>query len=178
MSNSEELTLTEFLRDPKRAYEAVDRSRRLVIRRRNAPDLLLSRADSHEEEIEGAGAYARMLRNLVTHLTRQDLGDIVEESFPWTAYLSPEGRAQFATELATTFETCSELDTLAPLGQLLYEWKATAAAQADPELATRLSAPIPEPDGRLVPPTLTFEYSSAVASESPLRLPGTIEGFN
>lgn len=151
MPTTEQFTFRDLLREPKRVSEAVDRERRLLIHRRDAPDLIVTRADLFEDELAGANGFGRLLRNLIVHVPSGQVGDVVADALPWTRFLSKEGRAQLATELAATLDACADLETLVPLGQLLAEWKATAAVQADPELRARLATPIEVVDGRSVP---------------------------
>ena len=75
----------------------------------------------------------------------------VADALPWTRFLSEDGRAELTAELGATLDACAELETFVALGQLLAEWKATAAVQADPELRARLAAPVEAVDGRSVP---------------------------
>ena len=145
-----EYTFTEFLRSPREVAEAADRSPRLVIHRRNAPDLVLSRADRQRGEALGAAGAAALLSRLLGH-DNPKTGALIVEAMPWTRYLSEKGRCEFAREFAETLAVSAELDSFAPLAQMLDEWKATAALQADPELADELARPISEPDGRPVP---------------------------
>jgi hypothetical protein len=58
---------------------------------------------------------------------------------------------EFAAALARAPQLGADLDSLAPAGQLVTEWKATAAIQADPDLVEALTMPIPVPDGGPVP---------------------------
>lgn len=145
-----EYTFTEFLRSPREVAEAADRSPRLIIHRRNAPDLVLSRADRRRGEAVGAAGAAALLSQLLAHDSLQ-AGALIVEALPWTRCLSEKGRSEFALEFAEILAVSAELDSFAPLAQMLDEWKATAALQADPELADELARPIPEPDGRPVP---------------------------
>jgi hypothetical protein len=68
---------------------------RVVIHRRNAADLVLSRA-SDLSELAG---FARLLAHIVKHVPDRDLARTVREALPWTSYLSEEGRKEFVTEL-------------------------------------------------------------------------------
>lgn len=145
-----EYTFTEFLRSPREVAEAADRSPRLVIHRRNAPDLVLSRADRRRGEAVGAAGAAALLSRLLGRDSTQAAA-LVAEAMPWTRFLSEQGRSDFVLEFAETLAVSAELDSFAPLAQMLDEWKATAALQADPELADELARPIPDPDGRPVP---------------------------
>lgn len=145
-----EYTLTEFLRSPREVAEAADRFPRLIIHRRNAPDLVLSRADRRRGEAVGAAGAASLLSRLLGRDPLQ-ARELIVEAFPWARYLSEKGRSEFALEFAETLAVSAELDSFAPLAQVLEGWKATATLQADPELADELARPVPEPDGRPVP---------------------------
>ena len=151
MPTTEQFTFRDLLREPKRVSEAVDRERRLVIHRRGAPDLVVTRADLFEDELAGASGLGRLLRNLLTRVPSSEVGDVVADALPWTRFLSEDGRAELTAELGATLDACAELETFVALGQLLAEWKATAAVQADPELSARLATPIEVVDGRGVP---------------------------
>ncbi len=151
MPTTEQLTFRDLLREPKRVSEVVDRERRLLIHRRGAPDLVVTRADLFEDELAGASGLGRLLRNLLAHVPPSEVGEVVADALPWTRFLSEEGRSELTAELGATLDACAELETFVALGQLLAAWKATAAAQADPELRARLAAPIEAVDGRSVP---------------------------
>lgn len=145
----EHFTFRDLLREPVRVSDAVDRNRWVHVSRRDGPDLVVLRSDWFESSFAGAGAIARLLQP--SALSSQPDRAQLEASFPWTRFLSSEACAAFVAELASTLEICEQLDTFAPLGQLITEWKATAAIQADPELAAQLTSPIEVADGRPVP---------------------------
>jgi hypothetical protein len=151
MSIANEYTLTDLLRSPNVVTEAADRASQLIIHRRNAPDLLLMRADRQHWDFDGAAGTGKLLAVLLGHLTSSDALDAIGTAMPWANYLSEEGRAAFASELAQALAASAELSSFAPVGQMLAEWKATAAIQADPDLADALSRPIEEPTGGIVP---------------------------
>lgn len=67
-------------------------------------------------------------------------------------FLSADDRAAFAREYVETFAACNDLQVWAPLGQLLHEWKATAAVAADPELAAALTTSIEDDFGPVPTP--------------------------
>ena len=47
---------------------------------------------------------------------------------------------EFIAEFTRAVVAASEVDSFAAVGQLLHEWRATAAVRSDRELAARLSA--------------------------------------
>ena len=151
MTIRNEYTLTDLLRSPKVVTEATDRVSQLVIHRRNAPDLLLMRADRQHWVFEGAQAVARLLTATWIHLGAEDSIPALDEAMPWTVYLSEAGRAEFFAELSKALLASAELNNFAPVGQVLSEWKATAAIRVDPELADVLTRPIEAPTGENVP---------------------------
>lgn len=148
---ADEYTFTQFLRSPNQVAEAADRVSQLVIRRRNAPDLVLMRADRQHWGFEGAEGAGRLLVTALSQLSMSGTLSAVGAAMPWTGYLSDAGRAQFAAELSKALVASAELNNFAPVGQLVAEWKATAALQADPDLAEALSRPIEVPSGQSVP---------------------------
>lgn len=138
--------LSELLQQPTRITAVVEERGRVVLRRRNAPDLVLSRA-SDLSELE---AFARLLSRLVRYVDEEGLAAVIAEAIPWSRYLSGEGRVDFLTGLPAVVDDCEELGTFAPLETYLAEWRDTAAVMADPELADRLARPIPSPLGKPV----------------------------
>ena len=126
MTITSEATLTAFLLDPKAIVEQLDR-RDVVLHRRNAADLHLSLRSRVESDGEAVGFLARLLgRVLADDELRGRLADAVA-AIPWVMFLPADER-----------EVCS----MAALGQVLIEWKATAAIHADPALAIELKRPI------------------------------------
>lgn len=93
--------------------------------------------------------------------------DALDEVFPWTCFLSDRGRERFASDLVDTARACADMGVWAPLGQLLHEWKATAAVRADPDLHAALTASLPEDDHGPVPaPAGTSTNSTRPESDS------------
>lgn len=138
--------LSDLVQQPTRVTAVVEERGRVVLRRRNAPDLVLSRASDLSE----LGAFARLLSRLVRYVDREELSAAVGEAIGWTRYLSDDGRIEFVTGLPAVVDDCEELGTFAPLEIYLAEWRDTAAVLSDPELADRLARPIPSPIGKPV----------------------------
>ena len=113
----------------------------VLLRRRDEPDLRLSRADREEARSAAYGALAALLRNMALHhpkSVRDALGDV----FAWVELLRPADRRVFADEFVRIVAASAEIDNFAPVDQLIREWKATAEVYADPSLARRLLRPI------------------------------------
>ena len=141
-----EFSFSDLVQQPTRVASAVEEQGRVVLRRRNAPDLVLSRA-SDLTELAG---FARLLSRMVTHLPTDELAQTVAEALPWTRYLDDAERAEFVKDLPAVIQDCEDLGTFAPLEVYSTQWRDTAAILADPELADRLKSPIKKPLGKRV----------------------------
>ncbi|MDO8484507.1 MAG: hypothetical protein Q7S35_06135, partial [Candidatus Limnocylindrales bacterium] len=147
-----EATLTDFLRDPNSIVEKLERQD-VVLHRRNAADLRLSLQSRSEADDEGV--------RFIAHLLGQALTDDVvgarlvsaAAAIPWVTFLPERSRHTFVEELIRTAEAAGELGSMAPLAQLLVEWKATAAIHTDPALAVELKRPIAEIGSRVPAPS-------------------------
>lgn len=146
-----ERTFSEFLRQPNDVVaELVEHD--VLLRRRNAPTLRLSRADQDEDRTKTIKALARLLCNLATH-SPVVLDAAVGDAFAWTLFLPRPDRELFVEELTRVLLGSAALDNYAPVTQLVREWKATAEIHADPRLAHRLSEPL-EASGDTLPATV------------------------
>jgi hypothetical protein len=143
-----EFSFSDLLQQPTRVASAVEERGRVVLHRRNAPDLVLSRASDLSE----LGSFARLLAQMVKHVPAGDVAASVTEALPWTRYLGEQERKEFVTELPAVIQDCEELGTFAPLEIYIASWRSTAAILADPELTDRLTRPIPKPLATRVPP--------------------------
>jgi len=143
MARGPDFSFSDLLQQPTRVADAVEQRGRVLLHRRNAPDLVLSRAGEFSE----LGSFARLLARMVSHLPAEDLVTAVVEALPWTRYLNGAERTEFVSDLPVVMQDCEDLGTFAPLEIYLNQWRNTAAIVADPELADRLSKPIPNPLG-------------------------------
>lgn len=127
-------------------------SRVLVVRRRDAEDLVLTTATRAAQAHEASSATSRLLTTLMQRepQVRQMLTDVAPEVFPWLAFLSPGDRAEFVAELTSTIRAAESIDNPAPVAQVIDSWRHTAELLADPELAAVLSAST-DADHGLVP---------------------------
>ena len=136
-----EATFTDLLRDPKGVVRQLEHGD-VILHRRDGEDLLLSvaaRAMAEDRILElMSGVLARILRDPVIRARASD-----PTAFPWTRFLPESERARFFAELFDCFEGAVQVGTMSPVERLLDEWQATAAIHADPELARRLSGPLP-----------------------------------
>ena len=135
-----ERPFSEFLRHPNDVVAELA-ERDVLLRRRNAPALRLSRADHHTDRWEAFEAAARLLRNLAVH-SPVALSAALEDAFAWVKFLPPQDRDLFTEELTRTLLAAASVDVYASVAQLAREWKATAEVHADPELARQLTEPL------------------------------------
>lgn len=129
----------------------------LVVRRRDAEDLVLTTASRAAQAREASSVTSRLLVALMQQdaQIRERVTDVVPEVLPWVAFLSPDEVREFVDELTSTIKAAESLNNPAPVAQVIDAWRHTAEVLADPELAAVLSAPsgedlgaVPEPGAR------------------------------
>lgn len=126
-----EVSFSRFLRDPNAVAEEASRGD-VVLRRRNAPALVLTAADRGAAAFEGVRILAQVLLEIETDLKiREVMGEALVQAAPWARFLPPTDLEAFTVEFLRVLEGAAELTTFAPVGQLLHEWQATARAYAD-----------------------------------------------
>lgn len=135
-----ERPFSDLLRHPNEVAGDVEAGD-VLLRRRDEPDLRLTRADREADRAAAFAALGRTLRNLATHDPKL-LGTALGDAFPWLEILPPKDRDAFVDEFSRVVVAASELDSYSLLTQLVREWRATAEIYADPELARRLAKPI------------------------------------
>lgn len=143
-----EFMISDLQRTPKKVLSHVAEGD-VILKRRGQAALRLTVEGRDAERDEAYAAMVRLVRNLVVH-RQVEVGDAVVAAFPWAEFLGKDERAEFGGALAQMLVATAELDTTAPLAQLLTEWRATAAIRADPVLAERLAAPVDSPLGERV----------------------------
>jgi hypothetical protein len=145
-----ERPFSDLLRHPKDVAFEVDEGD-VVLRRRDEPDLRLTRADRETERAAAFAAFGRTLRNLAVHNPRA-LGDALGDAFPWLEFLPGAERRAFVEEFSRVAAAAAELDTYGPMSQIVREWRATAEIHANPRLARRLRRPTDTAGARVTPP--------------------------
>ncbi|MHB1501607.1 MAG: DUF6247 family protein [Candidatus Dormibacteria bacterium] len=123
----------------------------VVLRRRGAPALRLTRVDRDEERAVAYAMIGRTLRNLAVGQS-DALGQSLLDEFPWTSFLPGDDREQFVREFTRMVVAVAEVDNFAPLSQLVEEWRATAEIHSDPGLASKLQPPVAAKGARVPPP--------------------------
>jgi NAD(P)-dependent dehydrogenase (short-subunit alcohol dehydrogenase family) len=132
-------------------------NRALVVRRRDAEDLVLTTASRAQQAREASSVTSRLFVALMQHdpHVRDLVTDVVPQVFPWVAFLSREEAREFVVELVSTMKAADSIDNPAPVAQVIDAWRHTAEVLADPELAAVLSGSsdgdfgaVPEPGVR------------------------------
>jgi len=146
-----ERPFSDLLRHPKDVTSDVETGD-VLLRRRDEPDLRLTRADREADRTATFGALGRAFRNLATH-NYPALDEALGDAFGWLEFFPAADRRLFVDEFARVVTAAADIDDYAPLSQLVREWRDTAEVHADPRLAARLRHPIDTGDeAALVPP--------------------------
>ena len=137
-----ELTWSSFLREPTSVERWLERGD-VLLRRREGETLRLSRASTDSAQREALLAAVRLLTLGAARAKEKLQLDErqIAERLPWTRFLPPADRIEFAAEFLSTLEACADLGDFAALGRLVEDWKATASLHAE-GLAEHLKGPI------------------------------------
>ena len=174
-----EATLTEFLRDPNAVVDRLEQTD-VVLHRLNADDLRLSLESRSEAVATSVGFLGRVFRAaLADDVVRKRLR-LAAAGIPWLSFLPEQEREEFLDEFFRVAEASAELGVMAPLGQLLREWQATAAIYADPALASELRRPLPGDGGDVPAPSpkevIGKTRSARCAATRTRRMGSTVRG--
>lgn len=136
-----EVLFSELVNKPKDTVAKLGGSRDLRLRRRDDEDLVLTTAARAEQNTEFVSATTRLFVALMQHdeQARALLLDVIPEAFPWVRFLPREDVQAFLVELIGTLRAVEELDSPAPVVQVITEWRHTAEVHADPELFAALT---------------------------------------
>lgn len=138
MTSAESVPFSDLQRHPTQALRRLERARSLRLSRRDAEDLVLMYADRADAEMAVLETTAQLLTAVIRvqpHLVAQALPTVL----PWSRFLPPADAGQLATEFVATVEAAGAIGNLAPLTQLLIEWRHTAEIHADPDLHRALT---------------------------------------
>jgi len=145
-----ERPFSDLLRRPKEVTDDVEDGD-VLLRRRDEPDLRLTRADREAQRADTFTAIGRALRNLATH-NPAALNDALGDAFPWIEFLPVRDRSLFLDEFSRVVTAAAAIDNYESLGQLVREWRATAEVHSDPKLARRLRRPLDASGDRVARP--------------------------
>ena len=136
-----ETSFSELINKPVRTVELLtgSYSHSLRLRRRDDVDLVLTTASRYDQDHAIVSTAVRLFVALLRDGDAQGLMvRVLPEVFPWARFLPDDDRRQFVTELVQTLRGADDLDNLAPVTQVIVEWRHTAEVHADPELAAAL----------------------------------------
>jgi hypothetical protein len=103
---------------------------------------MLMSAERAEREGEVVDLTARLLAGLLAENGGTDLiRRVMPTALPWTRFLPAAAVDEFAAEFVATVAAAASVNNMAPLIQLIVEWRDTAEVYADPELFAALSRP-------------------------------------
>lgn len=143
---------SDLLRRPKDVTDDLETGD-VLLRRRDEPDLRLSRADRESHRVEAFAAMGRMLRNLAVH-NPATMSDALVDAFPWIEFLPAGDRRLFLDEFTRVLTAAATVDNYELMTQLVHEWRATAEVHADPKLARRLRRSLEVAGDRVAPPAV------------------------
>jgi hypothetical protein len=127
----EDVPFSELLHHPAATAERLDSVRALRLRRRDAGDLVLMRIDQLERDGTVVEFTARLLAALVRSENVAVIRMVLPDAVPWATFLPETEVDRFIGELVTVALGAAELGNLAPLANLLTQWRHTAEAYAD-----------------------------------------------
>jgi hypothetical protein len=142
----EDVPFSELLHHPAATTQRLDAVRALRLRRRDAGDLALIRADQLEQDSAVVDFTARLLAGLVRTENIPALRQSLPDALPWSVFLPDDDVETLLGELVDTALGAAALESLAPVALLLAQWRHTAEVYADPALHAVLTR---EPEGDL-----------------------------
>lgn len=128
--------LSDLLNKPKATLARLATSRRLVLHRRDAEDLVLTTATQAEADT----AVVRDTTRLFTEMMRKDpmvmtlAIQVLPSVFPWARHLPDDARQEFAAEWIDTLSAGAEMNNNAAVEGVVAAWRSTAEIYADPVL--------------------------------------------
>jgi hypothetical protein len=109
------------------------------LRRRDDVDLVLTTAARYDQDHAVVATATRLFAALLRDGDAAGLlMRVLPEVFPWVQFLPDPDRREFLIDLVQTLRAAEDLENLAPVTQLIVEWRHTAEVHADPELAAAL----------------------------------------
>ena len=151
-----EANLSDLLNKPKATLARLAGSRRLVLHRRDAEDLVITTA----ERAAADNAVVRDTTRLFREMMRKDpmvmtlAVQVLPSVFPWVRHLPEDAWPEFAAEWLETLSAAGELDNGAAVETVVAAWRYTAEIYSDPELLALATREYHEDDdyGPVPPP--------------------------
>lgn len=159
MTVGAEANLSDLLNKPKATLAKLASSRRLVLHRRDAEDLVLTTAERAAQDT----AVVRDTTRLFAEMMRRDPAvmtlavQVLPAIFPWVRHLNDDEKREFAAEWLATLTAAANMNNNAAVEGVVAAWRSTAEIIADPVLyaiATRTHDTV-ENGQRVPPPEVT-----------------------
>lgn len=121
-------TLSELLRNPTEVIDRLDEGD-VVLTRRGAEALRLSKDRSAEQEHQMVGALAQLIAaTIVDDTAAERLAKTLQEPFPWMEFLDDRAQARFVGDFLRTARACASVGRFERLGIEVANWRETAIA--------------------------------------------------
>ncbi|NGN67056.1 hypothetical protein G5C51_24505 [Streptomyces sp. A7024] len=146
----EDVPFSQLLHHPAATAQRLEGMRGLRLKRRDAQDLALIRADQMEQDATVVDFTARLLAGLVRTGNLDTIRQLLPDALPWSVFLPDEDVETMLAELADTARGAAALENLSPIALLLAQWQHSAEVYADPALHATITR---EPEGDLGPVT-------------------------
>jgi hypothetical protein len=150
VTTSEEVPFSELLHHPAATARRLDLVRAVLLRRRDAADLALIRADQLRQDSAVVDFTARLLAGLVREGNTAALRGVLPDALPWSVFLPEEDIEGLLADLIHTARGAAAVESLGPIATILTQWRHSAEIYADPELHRAVTAE-PEGDAGSVP---------------------------
>jgi hypothetical protein len=141
----EDVPFSELLHHPAATARRLESVRALRLRRRDAGDLALIRAEQLDQDATVLDFTARLLSGLVRTENLAALRSVLPDALPWVVFLPERDTDLLLDELVSTVRGAAALENLTPIAILLTQWRHSAEVYADPALHA-LVARTPEGD--------------------------------
>lgn len=127
-------TFSEFLRDPNKVVAELDDAAGVVLTRRNAPSLRLSRESASRIELDALGVVGQLFAASLEEAALARVATKLSGPLPWVVLLPESAHAKFVAEFQSVARACVSVGRFDRLTVMLEAWKSTAEAFADPSL--------------------------------------------
>lgn len=153
-SAAAETPFSELINHPKATVAKLSSAPELLLRRRDADDLVLTTAMRAEQATEMVSATTRIFVAMMKRggSALSLLVDVVPEVFPWVRFLPVEDVHAFVVELVETLRAADAVNNPAPVVNVIAAWRHTAEVHADPELYAQVTADTSDHGPATVPP--------------------------
>lgn len=124
---------SKLLREPNEVVKQLDEGD-VLISRRGAEALRLSKAGEAEQEVDAMQAMAQLIAASLDEDTCDRIATRLVEPFPWIAFLPMKQCREFVGDFLRVSRACASVGRFERLSSTLNAWRATAEAYADPSV--------------------------------------------